>query len=302
MGKPDIFDVIVVGGSYAGLSAAMSLGRSLRKTLIIDSGTPCNIQTPHSHNFLTNDGKTPAEISASAKKQVEFYKTVEFYKGLAVKGIKTGKDFEITTDKGDRFNSRKIIFATGVKDIMPDIRGFSECWGISVIHCPYCHGYEFRKETTGILANGESAYEFSKLVYNLTKDLTIYTNGRSDLTDSQTAELKTNNIRIIETEISEVIHTNGNIEELVFADSSTENPKALYAKIPFVQQCDIPTKLGCEMSDTGHYKADNLQKTNIDGVFVCGDNTFPMRSVSAAVFMGSMAGAAANKELAEVDF
>lgn len=302
MNNVQSFDVIIIGGSYAGLSAAMSLGRSLRKTLVIDSGTPCNIQTPHSHNFLTNDGKTPAEISQEAKKQVEPYKTVEFYKGLAVSGIKTDNGFEVTAASGLKFNSRKLIFATGIKDLMPDIKGFSGCWGISVIHCPYCHGYEFRNETTGILANGEPAYELSKLVYNLTKDLTIYTNGSSELTSKQKEDFANNNIKIVESEIAEIIHTEGYIKELVFKDGSSEKLKALYAKIPFIQQCDIPSKLGCEMSDTGHYQADNLQKTNIDGVFVCGDNYFPMRSVSAAVFSGTMAGAAVNKELADEDF
>lgn len=302
MGKQDIFDVIVIGGSYAGLSAALSLGRSLRKTLVIDSGTPCNKQTPHSHNFLTNDGKTPAEISAAAKKQVELYKTVEFYKGLAVTGIKNGKEFEISTEKGDTFRSRKLIFASGIRDIMPDIKGFSECWGISVIHCPYCHGYEFRGELTGILANGESAFELSKLVFNLTKGLTIYTNGTSELTAEQSEELKRNKIKIEENGISEIIHNKGHIKKLVFSDGSTEKLKALYTKIPFTQQCNIPSHLGCEMSSAGHYIADNMQKTNVEGVFLCGDNIFPMRSVSAAVFTGTMAGAAVNKELAEEDF
>ncbi|HRJ85921.1 MAG TPA: NAD(P)/FAD-dependent oxidoreductase [Ignavibacteria bacterium] len=302
MDKYRSFDVIIIGGSYAGLSAAMSLGRSLRKTLVIDSGTPCNIQTPHSHNFLTNDGKTPAEISHNAKKQVELYKTVEFYKGLAESGVKINNGFEITAAGGLKFRSRKLIFATGIKDLMPDIKGFSECWGISVIHCPYCHGYEFRNEATGIFANGEPAYELSKLVYNLTKDLTVFTNGSSELTAKQTESFADNNIRIIEAEIAEIKHNAGNISELVFKDGSSQKLKALYAKIPFVQQCDIPSKLGCEMSETGHYKADNLQKTNIEGVFVCGDNYFPLRSVSAAVFSGNMAGAALNKELSEEDF
>ena len=302
MDKTEKYDVIIIGGSYSGLSAAMSLCRSLRKTLVIDSGSPCNRQTPHSHNFLTNDGKTPAEISAFAKEQVMKYDSVNFHDGMAVNGVKTDRGFEITDESGNLFNCQKVIFATGINDIMPDIKGFSECWGISVIHCPYCHGFEFRDEQTGILANGEPAFELSKLVYNLTKDLTIYTNGASELTEEQTQQTKRNNIKIVEKEISEIIHEKGYIKELVFSNGSTEKMKALYAKIPFNQQCNIPSQLGCEISPAGHYIADNLQKTNIEGVFVCGDNIFPMRSVSAAVFMGTMAGAAVNKELAEEDF
>src|SRR5690606_24367400 len=143
------FEVIIIGGSYAGLSAAMALGRALRHVLIIDGGQPCNKQTPHSHNFITQDGKTPKEISSLAKQQVEEYETIKFYKGLAANATKTDKGFKITTDTNDTFTAKKLIFATGLKDIMPGIIGFAECWGISVNHCPYCHGYEYRNKNTG---------------------------------------------------------------------------------------------------------------------------------------------------------
>src|SRR5690554_7950497 len=136
------FDAIIIGGSYSGLSAAMTLGRSLRNVLIMDSELPCNRQTPHSHNFLTQDGKTPKEISSLAKQQVQKYETVKFYKGLATRGTKTTNGSEITIDTKDKCTAKKSIFATGIKDIMPAIKGFTECWGISIIHGPYCHGYE----------------------------------------------------------------------------------------------------------------------------------------------------------------
>ena len=142
MSHTKIFDVIIIGGSYAGLSAAMALGRSLRNVLIIDSELPCNIQTPHSHNFITQDGKIPQEIISLARHQVEKYATIKYHKGLAINGLKMENGFVITTSTNDTFTSKKLIFATGVKDIMPDIDGFAACWGISVIHCPYCHGYD----------------------------------------------------------------------------------------------------------------------------------------------------------------
>src|SRR5690554_5033007 len=124
------FEVIIIGGSYAGLSSAMTLGRSLRNVLVIDSGLPCNRQTPHSHNFLTQDGKTPQEISTLAQKQVEKYESVKFYKGLATTGLKSENGFEITTDTKEIFTAKKLIFATGLKDLMPDIKGFAKSWGI----------------------------------------------------------------------------------------------------------------------------------------------------------------------------
>src|SRR5690348_8645980 len=178
----DNFDVIIIGGSFAGLSAAMSLGRALRNVLIIDNGLPCNRQTPHSHNFITQDGKTPTEIATLAREQVSQYNTIKFRSGAVHKALKKGNTFEVITKTDELFYSKKLIIATGLRDIMPDINGFEECWGISVIHCPYCHGYEVRNEKTGILANGDQGFDLSRLVSNWTKDLTLYTNGKSTLT------------------------------------------------------------------------------------------------------------------------
>src|SRR5688572_21015675 len=166
------FDVIIIGGSYAGLAAGMALGRALRKVLIIDSGEPCNRQTPHSHNFLTHDGRPPGEIAKLARQQVQLYNTIRFLQGVAALGIKTEGGFEITQDSGEIFGAKKLIFATGIRDIMPDIDGFKSSWGISVLHCPYCHGYEVRNQRTGILGNGENGFELTKLISNWTKDLT----------------------------------------------------------------------------------------------------------------------------------
>jgi thioredoxin reductase len=123
------FEVIILGGSYAGLAAGMALGRAMRRVLIIDSGNPCNKQTPHSHNFLTNDGKTPTEIAKLARQQVARYGSIAFLDGLVASGVKTEKGFEVHTSTGETFITRKLVFATGIKDILPDIPGFSECWG-----------------------------------------------------------------------------------------------------------------------------------------------------------------------------
>ena len=114
--------------------------------------------TPHSHNFITQDGVKPSEIAEKAKTQVLKYDTVKFLNDPAVNGRQTESGFALTTKTGKTFTSKKLIFATGIKDIMPNIKGFSECWGISVIHCPYCHGYEFRNQKTGIMSNGEKHF------------------------------------------------------------------------------------------------------------------------------------------------
>lgn len=296
------FEVIIIGGSYSGLSAAMSLGRSLRQVLVIDSGLPCNRQTPHSHNFITQDGEKPAVISAKAKLQVDIYKTVQFYNGLAVKALKTESGFEIETESGVVFTSRKVLFATGVKDLLPEIEGFAACWGISVLHCPYCHGYEVKNEKTAIIANGEMGYEYAKLISNWTKDLRLCTNGKSELTLEQTQTLKNHGVLILEDEIDSFDHKDGYIKNIIFKNGEKVEVKAIYARPPFEQHCSIPETLGCDSNEQGLLKVDAMQKTNIPGVFASGDCTTPMRSVSIAVSTGSFAGAVINKELIDEDF
>jgi thioredoxin reductase len=296
------FDVIITGGSYSGLSAGMSLGRSLRNVLIIDNGKPCNRQTPHSHNFVTHDGKTPSEIAQLAKKDVEKYNTVQFYNETVVKTQKTTEGFEIETSSGEKFNAKKLILASGVKDIMPDIPGFAECWGISVIHCPYCHGYEVKNEVTGILSNGDMAYEFSKLIFNLTKNLTLFTNGKAALTEEQLEKLKQNKIILDEDEIESIQHTNGSIQKIIFKNGKEIPLQALYAKIPFEQNLNVSDDLGCELTEQGFIKVDMMQKTTVPGVFACGDNVTMMRSVANAVAQGNFAGAVVNKELSDEEF
>jgi thioredoxin reductase len=302
MGDENSFDVIIVGGSYSGLAAGMALGRALRKVLIIDSGKPCNRQTPHSHNFLTRDGNTPNEIATVARQQVEKYDTVKFLSGLATSGKRIRDGFEIHVVGEPTFTSRKLIFATGIRDIMPSIEGFAECWGISVIHCPYCHGYEVRNEPTGILGNGEYAFEFSSLILNWTKDLTVFTNGESSLSSEQTEKLKGHSVKIVESEITKLSHDSGYLKKIIFKDGTSTYVKALYARSGFEQHCAIPLEIGCELTEEGYIKIDASQKTTVGGVFACGDSTTRMRSVANAVGMGTTAGMMANKEMILEDF
>ncbi|WP_299311634.1 NAD(P)/FAD-dependent oxidoreductase [uncultured Aquimarina sp.] len=296
------FDVIIIGGSYAGLSAALGLGRALRKVLVIDNGKPCNRQTPNSHNFLTHDGKKPSEINQLAKKELENYETVSFYDGLVNYGAKTDKGFIIKTKSDRTFDTKKLVFATGIKDIMPDINGFKESWGISIIHCPYCHGYEVRNKKTGIFGNGEYGFEFSKLINNWTEDLTLYTDGTSELTSDQTKQLSNHNIQIVEKDVTSFNQNNGYINHILFKDGTISKLEALYAKAPFIQNSEIPKQLGCEINEMGYITIDNFQKTTVPGVYACGDNTSFMRSVANAVSMGTTTAGILNKELIDEEW
>lgn len=291
------YEVIIIGGSYAGLSAAMALGRSLRNVLIIDNGLPCNRQTPHAHNFITQDGAKPAEIAAAAKAQVAKYNTVTFLNDLAVSGKKSENGFSITTQTGKEFTARKLVFATGIKDTMPNIKGFAECWGISIVHCPYCHGYELRNKKTGIMANGERAFHLASLVNNLTDDITILTSGKADFKPQQIQKLNNHHIKIIETEVAEIEHQNGYVKKVIFTNGDSESFEGIYADLPFTQHSDIPVSLDCELTEHGFIKVDNFQKTTVASVYACGDNAAMMRSLATAVYTGNLAGAMINSDL-----
>ncbi|AFM04771.1 thioredoxin reductase [Bernardetia litoralis DSM 6794] len=295
-------DVIIIGGSYAGLSAAMALGRSLRKVLIIDSGKPCNRQTPHSHNFITQDGNTPKEISSTAKEQVLNYPTVQFLDGKAISCSMQEDNYEVFVENGNSFFGKKILFATGVKDIMPSIKGFTQCWGISILHCPYCHGYEVKHENIGVMANGDTAFEMSKLIYNWSKNLTLFTNGKSTLNEEQTQKLHTKNIKIIETKISEFEHQEGQIQNIIFTNKIKHPISAIFSRVNFEQHSAIPKEMGCKFDENGFIEVDLFKKTSVKDIFAVGDATTMFRAVSFAVASGTIAGAFINRELIEENF
>jgi thioredoxin reductase len=210
--------------------------------------------------------------------------------------------FDVVTEKQERFTARKIIFATGVIDTIPNIEGFAECWGISILHCPYCHGYEVKYKKTGILGNGDTGFELAKTISHWTRDLTIYTNGTSTLNDEQVFQLNNKNIRIVQNEIEAIKHDNGQITQLLFKDTEPESIEALYTKLPFIQQCDIPEKLGCKFTDNGFIEIDKCLATSIPNVYAIGDCLTLQRSVANAVHSGNKVGAIINKELIDEEF
>ncbi len=296
------YDVLVVGGSYAGLSSAMTLGRSLRKTLIVDAGRPCNRRTPYSHNMLTRDGETPSAIREEALRQVLKYPSVHMVNGTVTSVEKDGNGFSVRTDGGMTFGADKVVFATGMIDIHADIPGFGECWGISVLHCPYCHGYEVRGQRTAVLANGDAGFEVARLIDNWTDDVVLLTNGPSTLGVEQAERLARHGIGIVERKIGAIDHENGYVRNVVFADGGSMSLSAMYARVPMKQHCDIPRGLGCEHTESGLITVDTMQRTTVPGIYAAGDCTTMFRSVASAVASGNFAGAAVNRELIEERF
>lgn len=296
------FDVIIIGGSYAGLAAALTMGRSLRKTLVIDNGAPCNKPSAHAHNFLTHDGDTPNEIRRVGKEEVQQYDTVQFKEGTVVKVEKQEKLFLVETQSGEQLFATKVIIATGVRDILPDTPGFKETWGKSLIHCPYCHGYEVRSKPTGLIANGPFMYDFTATLKGWTDKLTLFTNGPCTLTEEQQNRFKTRGIGIVETKVKKLVHNDGNISKVVLDDGSSYDVDVVYYKPAFAHTNEIHKQLGLEMTEMNFIKVDMFQKTNIPGVYAAGDVTTMYRAVSTAISAGMFAACMANLEIAKEEF
>jgi len=299
-------DVIIIGGSYAGLSSAMALGRSRRNVLIIDGGKPCNAQTPQAHNLIGHDGDTPSSIAKKAREQVLHYPTVKLRAGNVVNVTGENGKVKVTTEQGDEYQASKILLATGVRDIPLPIPGFTDCWGISVLHCPYCHGYEVRDEPLGIIANGDMGFDFAGLIHHWSEDLSLFTNGPSTLSMEQTSRLNSHNIQVIETPISAIVHESGHLTHVEFLDHARMPLKAIFAKAEGVQHNSIPKDLGCTIYSDGHTKGliqvNEVGMTSVSGVYAAGDNCSPMRSLAAAIGTGSIAGATLNRELIRESF
>ena len=296
------FDVIIVGGSYAGLSAAMVLGRALRTVLVIDNGQPANRQTPHSHSFLTRDGESPAQLATIARQQALAYPTVQFREATATSANRSANGFSVTVQTGETFSARWLLLATGLEDGLPSIPGFAECWGISVLHCPYCHGFEVKDKVVGVLGNGDAGFELAKLIYHWNPGLRLFTNGASTLSDDQTMQLKSHGIQLVETSLVGLEQQNGQLQALRLADQTTVSLDALYARPTIRQKSNLAEQLGCQLNEAGFIVVDGLGKTTVEGVYAAGDNHTMLRQVAFAASNGLKAAVAITKEMMDQEF
>lgn len=296
------FDVLIVGGSYTGLAAALTLGRSRRRVLVLDAGQPCNRQTPQAHNFLTRDGEPPNQLRALAREQLGAYPTVQFQAGTVTQATAQAGEFRVETAEGSRYAARKLLLATGLHDELPELPGFAACWGISVLHCPYCHGYEVRDEPLAVLGNGDAGFEFARLIHHWSPNLRLLTNGPATLSAEQRARLTAHGIALIESPLAQVEHDAGRLHHLGLLDGTRLPLTALFARLPFRQASDLGARLGCELTDTGLLRTDEFGRTAVPGLYAAGDNSTLMRQVAAAAANGSKAGAFINHELIAEDF
>ncbi|MEW6373222.1 MAG: NAD(P)/FAD-dependent oxidoreductase [Pseudomonadota bacterium] len=289
------FDVIVVGGSYAGLSAATQLARARRRVLVIDAGQRRNRYANHSHGFLTQDGTEAAAIAAIGRAQLQAYPTVAWREGRATHATAEGDGFRVTLDDGARVTSRRLVLAGGVTDELPPVEGLAERWGRSVFHCPYCHGYELDQGEIGVVATGALSMHHALMLPDWGR-VTLFLNGAFEPDAAQLAALDSRGVRLERALVARI----AGHADVVLHDGRTLPMAGLFVISHMRMASPLAEQLGCAMEDghAGQYvRTDAMQASSVPGVFCCGDMARAAGNVAFAVADGAMAGVAAHRSL-----
>jgi len=292
------YDVAIIGGSFAGLSAATQLTRGRRKVVVIDGGLPRNRFADHSHGFLSRDGAAPRDILTEARRQLGAYPNARIIDGFAETASGAEDDFHVKLADGTRIEARRIILAGGVTDTLADVPGLNAEWGKRVIHCPYCHGYEFGDGPFGVLATGPMAMHQAMLMPDW-GPTTLFLNGAFAPDAEQLEKLAKRGVEIEDRAVLRV-HSDESGLDVILADAAGRRVAALLTAPRIAMSSPIPAQLGCVFAD-GPFGAivqvDDWKKTSVPGVFAAGDMARFAASVPLAVADGAMAGSAAHQSL-----
>ncbi|TPI30956.1 NAD(P)/FAD-dependent oxidoreductase [Mesorhizobium sp. B3-2-1] len=294
------YDLAVVGGSFAGLSAAIQAARARRNVLVIDAGQPRNRFAAHSHGFLGQDGRTPGAILDDARRQLLAYPTARLVTARADKAIaNSGSDFEITIDGGETFGAARLVLATGVRDILPEVPGLAEQWGKTVLHCPYCHGYEVSGGPLGVLATGPMSMHQAQLISDW-GDVTLLGNGLIEPTAEEMLALEDKNVRFEPATVSE-LREDGSGGLVVHLDGGRKaGVKAIFTAPRNTMASPLAEQLGCGFKDGllgSMISVDDRQQTTVPGIYAAGDAARAMHNIAFAVSGGTFAGVCAHQSL-----
>ena len=298
------FDVIVAGGSFAGLSAAMQLARARRRVLVVDGGRPRNRFAHASHGFLGQDGQAPAAIIEAGRAQVLAYPTAELRLDEATHAAAEGDDFEVRLASGEAVRARRLVLATGVIDELADLPGLRERWGRSVLHCPYCHGYEVAGGRLGVLAVSEASLHQALLLPDWSSEVTLFTNGTFEPGEEQRSALAARGVRIDPRRVIEVVGEGERLDGVRVSGSAagTVVPlDALFTGSRTRMASPLADQLGCAMDD-GPFgpviRTDAWKETSVPRVFAAGDIARVPHNVTWASADGVTAGIGAHRSLA----
>ena len=292
-------DAIIIGGSFAGLSAAMYIARARRSVCIIDTGSPRNRFAAHSHGFFAQDGSEPGTMLATARSQVAAYPTATFIEGDAISAAREPDGFSVKLATGKMLESTKLVLAFGMSDELPAIPGLAERWGRSVLHCPYCHGYEFSGQRLGVLNVSPRSLHQTMLIAEW-GPTTLYLNGDCEPDQATLVRLRERGVFIEPAPVRALHGTGARLSSIELADGRMSAVDALYLGPRTSLNSDIAQQLGCEM-DEGPFgsiiRTDAEKMTTVSGVYAAGDITRSAHNVTWASADGVTAGMAVHRSL-----
>jgi thioredoxin reductase len=290
-----MFDVIIIGGGPAGLSAALILGRSLRTIIVFDTGKPRNMKSEAMHGFISRDGTNPIEFIRLCKEELKKY-SVQILEAVIVKARRfDDTSFEVEDSHGVTYYSKKILIATGLSDQLPEIPDIEKFYGTSVFHCPYCDGWEVRLKPIAVYIKNCGPGQAASLK-NWSDDITVFTDGRR-LTKKEEGVYALKNIRIITGKIAGLEGSSGKLESILLENGERICASALFFNSEQFQKSDLGQQLNCAFTDKGIIDTDRYQRSNVKGVYVAGDAARDMQLVIIAAGEGAKAAVIINKSL-----
>lgn len=310
----DHYDVIVIGGAAAGLSAALVLGRSRRSVLVVDAGEPRNAPSAGAHNFLGREGIAPAELSAIGRDEVAAY-GVEVTAGRIVAASATTGDgtdpvgFSVTLDSGVAVTARRLVVASGAVDVLPQVPGLAEQWGRGVVHCPFCHGWEIRDQRIGVLVTTPNGVHHALMFRALSEHVTAFVTDPTLVDDTALAGLRARGIEVVDDTLTQVRSSHGTLTGVTLGSGEVVELDALAAASTAEARVDFLSDLGLVATDQfmGDFRyasaltVDPAGQTSVRGVYAAGNVAAPMATVVASAAAGVQAGAAAHGDLVQAD-
>ena len=302
------YDVLVIGAGSAGLSAALTLGRCLRRVLVADSGPPRNEASSGVHGFLTRDGIRPAELLRIGQEQLQPYDTVEV-QGLKIESlVRQGKGFRATghgttNDAPVAVTVRRVLLATGVSDVLPALPGFRELWGRGVLHCPYCHAWEVRGQPLAVYGQGSTVTGLALLVSRWSRDIVVVTDGPGHLTANARRRLRREKISIREEAVVRLIGSDDrDLRYIEFANGELLERAALFLHAPQHQRSSLAADLGVRFTGKGAVWVDSGLRTSIPGLYAAGDTKPGTQQALLAAADGTRAAIVINENLSREEY